>query len=130
MRGIRNLKYTCLSIVMKRLMKEKGTNLIALHYDTGIPYTTLYDWSNGVIPSNPDELMKLRDCFKVSTDYLLYGTDGDRETLQKQLKEKEEELEKANNKLEFAQCQLSFMDEIAKNQRLEIANLKKEKEEK
>lgn len=73
--------------------------------------------------------MKLRDYFKVSTDYLLYGTDGDREILQKELEEKREELSKLKNKNEVDQWQLNFLDGLVQKQKEEIKELKKEKAE-
>lgn len=122
MRGIRVLTLTCLGITMKRLMREMKVDLHTVAEGTGIPYTTLYDWTNGVIASNPDQLHSLSRFFKVSVDHLLYGNDEDKEKLKKQIAE----LEEKNRKLEFEnadqRAQLSIFEEIKKAEKEKTAS--------
>lgn len=136
MRGKRQLEFTCLDIVIKRLMAELKLNLQQLAEGSGVPYTTLYDWTNGVIPNNPDQLRKLKNYFnqklpnRVTVDYLLFGNDQDQEELKKKIAE----LEKRNQELESIKAaqgaDISFMQWMIDEEKKKNEDLKKIIEEK
>ncbi len=95
-------------------MTERKVSLQDVADSTQIPYTTLFDWTTGVIPSNPDQLYRLSRYFNVTADYLYYGNDKDRE----ELKKENEELQKKIRQLEMEnadqRAQLSIFEEIRK----------------
>lgn len=128
-RSPRVLKETCLSMVLKRLMDEMDIEIHDIVNETGIPKSTIWDWREKVIPSNPDQLKILLDFLKkrdpeITLELLYYGKDQDKEAMRKRL----EELEEKNRKLEFEngmkQSQLNFFDEILNEKKKEIKELK------
>lgn len=122
MKKARVMELCCLGQVIKRLLKEMRIDLNTASAATGIPYTTLYDWTNGVVPSNPDQVYRLKKFFKKSLDYLYYGNDQDQEEHRRRIKE----LEEKNLKLEFENAdqrmQLSIFEEIRKKEKATILN--------
>lgn len=115
----RVLTKTCSGQVLNRILKELRITLYDIRDATGIPYTTLFDWSTGRIPTNPEQLERVLIYLqtfdpKYTFTYFYFGTDQDREELKRKLEEKESE----NTKLEFElynlKNQLSFFEEIEK----------------
>ena len=51
------------------LRTEKGITDYQVSKDTGIPYTTLRDWSAGLYVPKIDKIMKIADYFNVPIDY-------------------------------------------------------------
>ena len=58
---------------LKRLMKERGVSARVLSQATGIPQSTLSEWSAGREPKLGDQVVKLARFFGVSLEYLVTG---------------------------------------------------------
>lgn len=58
------------------LLKSREITAYRLSIDAGIPQTTISGWKNGQNVPSGKYLEKLAKYFNVSTDVLLYGTDG------------------------------------------------------
>ena len=56
------------------LLKIRKTSLVTFYQETKIPKSTMKYWKNGNLP-NADTVLVLSDYFKVSTDWLLKGTE-------------------------------------------------------
>lgn len=63
----------CFPKVLKKLMKERKTNMRRLADATGIGESTISDWIHRDISPSAVSLMTLSDYFNVSIDYLLFG---------------------------------------------------------
>lgn len=120
----RILKKTCSGMVLTRVLKELKLDLYDVNEATGVPVTTLFDWKNGVIPSNPEQLETVINYLsqfdeKITFAYFYFGDDEDREQLRKQLKEEE----KKRKSLEFENAglknQISFFEELRNQAKLE-----------
>lgn len=63
-----------LSQVIQREMKNRGISITSLARETTIPRTTIYDWSEGKLPSakNIHHLGTLSDYFSLSLNELLF----------------------------------------------------------
>lgn len=128
MRSERVLEKTCLRYTIKRLMREKKLELKTVSEATGIPYTTLFDWTTGVIPSNPDQLYNLSRYFKVTADYLFYGTDEDREELRRRNEELERKLQQLEMENADQRAQLSIFEEIKRQEKQKTNEVKTQEE--
>jgi len=62
------------SEVLSSLLKSKRLSLSNLAKNTGIPKSTLFNWSQGVSPSNHLYLKTLAIYFDVQVHFILYGT--------------------------------------------------------
>lgn len=111
----RVLKKTCSGVVFTRIMKELKIDLYDINAATNVPVSTLFDWKNGVIPSNPEQLETVIQYLqkfdeKITFSYFFFGTDQDREELKRKLSQAESE----KRKLEFEnynlKTQLSFLE--------------------
>ena len=60
--------------VIQREMKNRGINITSLARETSIPRTTIFDWSEGKLPSakNIHHLGTLSDYFSISLNELLF----------------------------------------------------------
>ncbi len=55
------------------LLKEKRVTLKFVSNELGIPYSTIYSWTLGSVPKNPQFLKKLAHYFNVELYFLLFG---------------------------------------------------------
>lgn len=67
---------------LKRLMRERGITPKALSRATGIPSSTLSEWSAGREPRLGDQLIRLSRFLGVSIEYLATGKSPDLEPLE------------------------------------------------
>ena len=58
---------------LNKLIEEKNTNINKVSKDTGIPVTTMYDWSNGRTHPRFDYVVKLSSYFGVPLEYFAEG---------------------------------------------------------
>lgn len=72
---------------MKQLLKERGITLRELSKRSGVPVSTLSEWSSNREPKSPTQTRKVAQALGVSMHYLLFGEDDSQEPLQKLLKE-------------------------------------------
>ncbi len=72
---------------MKQLLKERGMTLRELSKRSGVPVSTLSEWSSNREPKSPTQTRKVAQALGVSMHYLLFGEDDSQEPLQKLLKE-------------------------------------------
>lgn len=75
--------------VIKRLLKEYRLNLKELSRETGIPYSTLYTWSENRQPKDILKVQRLASHFGISIHELIFD-----------LKDKKEEKQKTEARLE------------------------------
>jgi plasmid maintenance system antidote protein VapI len=68
-------KYTnCIAEILHEIMEEKKTALPRVHGETGIPFSTLYEWITGkAIPITDESIMILAKHLNVTLEYLLFG---------------------------------------------------------
>ncbi len=72
---------------MKQLLKERGITLRELSKRSGVPVSTLSEWSSNREPKSPTQTRKVAQALGVSMHFLLFGEDDSQEPLQKLLKE-------------------------------------------
>lgn len=72
---------------MKELLKERGISLRELSKRSGVPVSTLSEWSSNREPKSPTQTRKVAQALGVSMHYLIFGEDDVQEPLQKLLKE-------------------------------------------
>lgn len=123
-RGPRILKETLLPAVIKRLMREMKVEISDIVSETNLPYTTIWDWTQGVIPSNPDQVKKLLEFFKkrdpdVTLELLYYGKDEDKAGMRKMLRELQEKEKRLKHELALQGAQISMFEEIRKQEKLQ-----------
>lgn len=61
-----------IGLVLKRLMREHRTDLKTVSRETGIPYSTLYTWSENRQPKNILKAQELAQHFGVTLHELLF----------------------------------------------------------
>lgn len=81
------MKKAKLDKVLKALMKASGMKASDLSKATGIPAATLSSLLNGGQTHKPEHLLSLSQHFKVSIEFLLFGEDDRRPTLDEVLTE-------------------------------------------
>jgi transcriptional regulator with XRE-family HTH domain len=72
---------------LKLLLKERGMSLRELSKRSGVPVSTLSEWSSNREPKSPTQTRKVAEALGVSMHYLIFGEDDSQEPLQKLLKE-------------------------------------------
>lgn len=72
---------------MKQLLKERGITLRELSKRSGVPVSTLSEWSSNCEPKSPTQTRKVAQALGVSMHYLLFGETDSQEPLQRLLKE-------------------------------------------
>lgn len=75
------MKKAKLDKVLKALMKARGVKASDLSKSTGVPAATLSSLLNGGQTQKPEHLLALSQYFKVSIEFLLFGEDDRRPTL-------------------------------------------------
>ncbi len=58
---------------LKALLQRDGMTVPQLSRKTGISAKSIYHYLDGRTPRNLEHLLKLCECFNVSSDYLLFG---------------------------------------------------------
>ena len=81
------MKKAKLDKVLKALLKSRGIKASDLSKATGIPAATLSSLLNGGQTQKPEHLLALSQYFKVSLEFLLFGEDERRPTLEEVLTE-------------------------------------------
>jgi transcriptional regulator with XRE-family HTH domain len=66
-------KMTNFAETLKQLMKERGISARVLSQATGIPQSTLSEWSGGREPKLGEQVIKLARFFGVSLEFLVTG---------------------------------------------------------
>jgi transcriptional regulator with XRE-family HTH domain len=61
---------------LKRLMKERGVSARVLSQATGIPASTISEWSGGREPKLSEPAVRLSRFFGVTLEYLVTGQDS------------------------------------------------------
>ena len=64
-----------LATQLKKLLQQNGVTVTNLSKSTGIATQTLHNWLAGSKPRDFDQTKKIADYFKVSLDFLVYGTE-------------------------------------------------------
>ncbi len=59
---------------LSTLLEEREITLHEVSHSTGIPKSTIHDWTVGALPLKPSSIEKVAKFLKVSVHYLLYGT--------------------------------------------------------
>jgi transcriptional regulator with XRE-family HTH domain len=72
---------------LKALLKENGISLRELSKRSGVPVSTLSEWSSNREPKSPIQTRKVAAALGVSMHYLLFGEPDQQEPLAKLLKE-------------------------------------------
>lgn len=80
-RFIFGMKKARLDKVLKALMKARGIKASDLSKSTGVPAATLSSLLNGGQTQKPEHLWALSQHFKVSIEFLLFGEEDRRPTL-------------------------------------------------
>lgn len=72
---------------LTNLLSSKNLSLRALSKASGVPYTTLQEWTANRTPRNPIQIQKVASCLDVSMHFLLFGVEDKSEPLTKLLKD-------------------------------------------
>jgi len=76
-----------LSSTLPELLKQNGMTLRQLSKTSGVPVSTLSEWSSNREPKSPLQTKKVAEALGVTMHYLLFGEDDSQEPIQKILKE-------------------------------------------
>lgn len=72
---------------LAKLLKEQNLSLRELSKRSGVPNSTLQEWSSNRSPKNPIQVQKVAQELGVSMHYLIFGEEDKSEPLTKLLKE-------------------------------------------
>jgi transcriptional regulator with XRE-family HTH domain len=72
---------------LKALLKENGISLRELSKRSGVPVSTLSEWSSNREPKSPIQTRRVAEALGVSMHYLLFGESDQQEPLAKLFKE-------------------------------------------
>ena len=75
------------STTMPELLKSNGFSLRELSKRSGVPVSTLSEWSSNRSPKNPLQAKKVAEALGCTLHYFLFGEDDSQEPIQKILKE-------------------------------------------
>ena len=67
---------------LKSLMRKRGVTARVVSQATGIPESTLSEWSGGRAPKLGDDVMKLARFFGCSIDFFLTGKESEAQVLE------------------------------------------------
>ena len=77
-----------INVVLQKQMDRKDKTQAEVSRILGIPASTLHDWTAGRIPRRLGQVKKLADFFKVSFEFMCFGSQTDQEeTIDKLRKE-------------------------------------------
>jgi transcriptional regulator with XRE-family HTH domain len=72
---------------LKSLLKEHSMSLRELSKTSGVPVSTLSEWSSNRSPKNSLQTKRVAEALGVTMHYLIFGEDDEQEPIQKILKE-------------------------------------------
>lgn len=72
---------------LKKIIEEKRLTLKEISKATGVPATTISEWTSNRAPKNPIHLRAVAEFLGVTIHYLLFGEEDHNEPLQKIFKE-------------------------------------------
>jgi transcriptional regulator with XRE-family HTH domain len=72
---------------IKLLLRQRGMTLRELSKKSGVPVSTISEWSANREPKSPTQTRKVAEALGVSLHYLIFGEDDSQEPLQKLFKE-------------------------------------------
>jgi transcriptional regulator with XRE-family HTH domain len=73
--------------VLTELLKQKNLSIRQLAKNTGVPASTLSEWTSGRAPKNLVHAKNVAKTLGITTHFLLFGEEDDQEPIQKILKE-------------------------------------------
>ena len=76
-----------ISTTLPELLKQNGLTLRALSKKSGVPISTLSEWSSNRPPKNPLQVKKVAEALGCTLHYFLFGEDDSQEPIRKILKE-------------------------------------------
>ncbi len=72
---------------LKALLQQRGMTLREISKVSGVPVSTLSEWSSNRNPKNPLQTKKVAEALGVTMHFLIFGEDDSQEPIQKILKE-------------------------------------------
>ena len=72
---------------LSQLLADQNLSIRELSKRSGVPNSTLQEWSSNRSPKNPVQVQKVASCLGVSMHYLLFGEEDGSEPLAKLMKE-------------------------------------------
>lgn len=76
-----------IGVTLQNLLKQQNLSLRELSKRSGVPYTTLQEWTGNRNPKNSIQVRKVANLLGVSMHFLLFGEEDIHEPLTKLLKE-------------------------------------------
>lgn len=73
--------------ILSQIIKERRITLKEISRATGVPATTISEWTGNRTPKNPEQVLKVAKFLGVTLHFLLFGKEDEQEPLQKILKE-------------------------------------------
>ena len=61
-----------IGLVLKRLIKSHATSIRRLSNELSIPKTTLFNYTQGIMPMKPEYILRLCQKFNITADELLF----------------------------------------------------------
>ena len=74
-------------MVLKSIIKERRLTIKEISKGSGVPATTIAEWSNNRTPKNPEQVRLVAQYLGMSVHYLLFGEEDREEPITKLLKE-------------------------------------------
>ncbi|MGE0633746.1 MAG: helix-turn-helix domain-containing protein [Pseudobdellovibrionaceae bacterium] len=81
-------KLVCTRDVLSKQLKAKGMTISQLSRASGVPNSTLAQWSSGVTPKNPSQALAVANVLGISLHFFLFGEEeqaSDLEALETEL---------------------------------------------
>jgi transcriptional regulator with XRE-family HTH domain len=72
---------------IKLLLKQRGMTLRELSKKSGVPVSTISEWSSHREPKSPVQTRKVAEALGVSMHFLVFGEEDTQEPLQKLIKD-------------------------------------------
>lgn len=72
---------------LRKIIKDRRLTLKEISLATGVPSTTIAEWTNNRAPKNPVQMKLVANFLEVSIHYLLFGEEDTQEPINKILKE-------------------------------------------
>jgi len=72
---------------LRSLMRERRFSLKSIERETGVPASTIAEWTNNRAPKNPVQVQKVAKLLGVSIHFLLFGVEDSEEPLTKLVRE-------------------------------------------
>ncbi len=72
---------------LRSLMRDQRLTLKSIEKETGVPASTIAEWTNNRSPKNPVQVQKVAKLLGVSLHFLLFGAEDSEEPLTKLVRE-------------------------------------------